>query len=135
MLAKATKYEYLTEEVDLAPLLDVVFILLIFFIVTASFVKEQGIPINKPLSTANQKTHPSIVLQVLESGHIRIQNRPVDVRAIQPITTRLMAENPDADVVVKLAKRAKTQDIVKAIDALQKARVLYPPVSLIDGDL
>jgi len=119
------------QEVDLTPMLDVIFIMLIFFIVTASFAKESGLALNKPEPSNDQSTQKSIVLQVLEAGHITIQGQPVDVRAIKPTITRLIAENPEAEVAVRLHKRAKTHNIVKAIDALHAAKVIHPPISLI----
>lgn len=121
-------------EVDITPMLDVVFIMLIFFIVTASFVKESGIGINKPESTDNsdqQSDIKPIVVEVNDLSEIRIQNRLVDYRAVKPTVTRLKAESPEAAVIVKVDKSAKTKAIVHAVDGIRDAGVLTPSVSMI----
>jgi biopolymer transport protein ExbD len=89
------------EEVNLTPLLDIVFIMLIFFIVTASFVNEKGLDINKPDATS-EKTPPSddknraIVIAIDGRGIVSIDNRDIDVRAVRANVVRLKAERPKA---------------------------------------
>lgn len=119
-------------DVDLTPMLDVIFIMLIFFIVTASFVKESGLAINSPPASKEKSSHSPIVLEVLQAGRITIEDSPVDARAIKPMITRLIAEQPDASVAVRVHKSAKTQHVVQALDALKAAKVNQPPVSLIE---
>lgn len=120
-------------DIDITPMLDVVFIMLIFFIVTASFVKESGIDINKPESSQtppeDNQTRP-IVVEVNELNEIRIQNRLVDHRAVKPTITRLKAEKPEAAVVVKVNEKSKTKAVIKAIDGIRDAGVLTPSVSI-----
>lgn len=118
-------------DVDLTPMLDVVFIMLIFFIVTASFVKESGLAINKPAPSVVTASQPPIVLEVLQAGLITIQSKPVGHRAVKPMMTRLIAEKPDAQVAVRVHKSAKTKHIIQALDALKAANVAQPPVSFI----
>ncbi len=118
-------------EVDLTPMLDVVFIILIFFIVTASFIKESGLTLNSPLASEDKAKHSPIVLEVLQAGRIKIEGIAVDARAIKPVVTRLTAEKPDASVVVRVHKSSKTQHVVTVLDALKSANVDQPPVSLI----
>ncbi len=119
------------QDVDLTPMLDVVFIMLIFFIVTASFIKEEGLALNSPPPSTGAKLEHSIVLEVLQANKITIANRPVEIRSIKPTIVRLKAESPNAQVSVRLHRRAKTQTVVAAIDALAAANVLQPPMSLI----
>ena len=90
-------------EIDLTPMLDVVFIMLIFFIVVASFIKEAGVEVNRP--DDNQQTDPedsiSIVVEVAADNQIWMENRRVDVRAVRANIQRLLAEDPEAPVTVK----------------------------------
>ncbi len=97
-------------EIDLTPMLDVVFIMLIFFIVTASFIKESGIEITRPDSTSETPMEDSkvknIVFQVTANDEIWTDGRRVDIRAVQAIVDRLHAENPDAAVVISAHKES-----------------------------
>ncbi len=89
-----------TEEIDLTPMLDVVFIMLIFFIVTATFVKEIGLDVNSPDKNQNVKDadKQSIVVQITNRDRIRIRGRDIDFRAGRAHQKRLHAENPDSPV-------------------------------------
>lgn len=123
-------------DIDITPMLDVVFIMLIFFIVTASFVKESGIDINKPESKENSDNTPEsrpIVVEVNDLSEIRIANRLVDYRAVKPTITRLKAERPDAAVIVKVDKKSKTKAVVQAVDGIRDAGVMAPSVSVSSG--
>lgn len=121
-------------DIDITPMLDVVFIMLIFFIVTASFVKESGIDINKPAAdTASQPTASPIVVEVTDLGEIMIQGRFVDHRSIRPTIIRLRAESPDSSVIVRVDTEAKTKQLVQAIDGIRAAKVELPSVSLVQG--
>jgi biopolymer transport protein ExbD len=97
-------------EIDLTPMLDVVFIMLIFFIVTASFLKESGIEITRPDATTETPQEDSkvknIVFQVTANDEIWSEGRRIDIRAVQAIVDRLHAENPDAAVVISANKKS-----------------------------
>ena len=112
-------------EIDLTPMLDVVFIMLIFFIVVASFIKEAGIEVNRP--DDNQPQDPndafSIVVEVASDGQIWMENRRVDVRAVRANIQRLLAEDPEAPVTVKVEKGAKSGVVVDVADAAREAGV------------
>ena len=112
-------------EIDLTPMLDVVFIMLIFFIVVASFIKEAGIEVNRP--DDNQQSDPndsvSIVVEVASDGQIWMENRRVDVRAVRANIQRMLAEDPEAPVTVKVEKGAKTGVVVDIADAAREAGV------------
>jgi len=115
-------------------MLDVVFIMLIFFIVTASFVKETGIGINSPQTTRSESpTTQPIVVEISANNIIRIQNFEVSESAIKSTIVRLRAESPDAAVVVRLDPNAKTDAMIAAIDGIKAAKVELPSVSLIKG--
>jgi biopolymer transport protein ExbD len=122
-------------EIDLTPMLDVVFIMLIFFIVTASFVKESTIDLNLP---EKQETPPppsaenaSIFITISANNEILMEGRRVDVRAVRANIARMHAESPEAPVIVKAAAKAAAKTFVAVADAAREANVynisLVPP--------
>ena len=111
-------------EIDLTPMLDVVFIMLIFFIVTASFIKEAGIEINRPeASTANKKENVNILVAVSPTNEIWIDKRRVDKRAVRSVIERMHAENPKGAVVVQADNASNTETVVHVIDEARAAGV------------
>ena len=110
--------------IDMTPMLDVVFIMLIFFIVTASFVKEAGIDVNRPeAATAVKKDRANILIAIYDKGEIWINKRRIDVRAVQANIERLHAENPQGTVVIQADKKATTETLIKVMDASRAAGV------------
>ena len=123
-------------DIDITPMLDVVFIMLIFFIVTASFVKESGIDLNKPPKAPPSEEQPEdkpIVVEIDKLNEIRIDKNIVDHRAIKATVTRLKAERPEAAVVVKVDPKAQTKAIIQAVDGIKSANVPQPTISLSDS--
>jgi biopolymer transport protein ExbD len=111
-------------EVNLTPMLDVVFIMLIFFIVTSSFVKEAGIDVTPPsAATAEPAEQGNILVAITENGDVWINKRSVDIRAVRVNIERLHAENPRAGVVIQADKRAQTGVLVEVMDASRLAGV------------
>ena len=111
-------------EVNLTPMLDVVFIMLIFFIVTASFVKEAGIDVNRPdAATAEKKTKGNILVAITENGQIWSDKRQVDPRALRANIERLHAENPQGSVVIQADKNSKNGLLVLVMDSARLAGV------------
>ena len=111
-------------EVNLTPMLDVVFIMLIFFIVTASFVKEAGIDVNRPdAATAEKKTKGNILVAITENGQIWIDKRQVDPRALRANIERLHAENPQGSVIIQADKNSKNGLLVLVMDSARLAGV------------
>ena len=111
-------------EVNLTPMLDVVFIMLIFFIVTASFVKESGIDVNRPdAQTAEKKEQGNILVAISSSGQIWIDKRQVDPRALRANIERLKAENPQGSVVIQADTDSKNGLLVKVMDAARQAGI------------
>jgi biopolymer transport protein ExbD len=105
-------------------MLDVVFIMLIFFIVTASFVKESGIDITRPpAATAERKERGNILVAITESDQIWIDRRQVDPRALRANIERLHAENPQGSVVIQADERSKNGLLVQVMDAARLAGV------------
>jgi biopolymer transport protein ExbD len=111
-------------EIDITPMLDVVFIMLIFFIVTASFVKESGIEVNRPdASTSNAKPRANILIAISDTGEIWINKRRVDESQVRANIERMHAENPQGTVVIQADEEAKTKQLVAVMDAARAAGV------------
>lgn len=122
------------EEINMTPMLDVVFIMLIFFIVTASFVKEAGVDVNRPeAATAVKKERANILVAISEQGEIWINKRQVDVRAVQANIERLKAENPQGSVVIQADKKATTETLIKVMDASRAAGVFDVSIAAQEG--
>ena len=110
--------------IDLTPMLDVTFNMLIFFIVTTSFVKEAGIEVNRPVAvTAERQERGSILVAITESGQVWIDKRNVDVRSVRANIERLRAENPQAGVVIQADEDSKNGILVQVMDAAREAGV------------
>lgn len=110
--------------IDLTPMLDVVFILLIFFIVTTSFVRETGIEVNRPkASTSVSKPKANILIAINSTGQIWIDKREVDVRAVRANVERLRALNPEGGVVIQADGASQTGTLVKVMDQIRLAGV------------
>jgi biopolymer transport protein ExbD len=110
--------------IDITPMLDVVFIMLIFFIVTATFVKEAGIDVNRPdAATAVKQEKANILIAINANNEIWIDRRRIDIRAVRPNIERLHAENPQGSVVIQADKESKTETLIKVMDAARSAGV------------
>lgn len=110
--------------IDITPMLDVVFIMLIFFIVTASFVKESGIDVNRPqASTATTKERANILIAISANDEIWIDKRRIDARSIRAVIERLHAQNPQGSVVIQADRKSTNDKLVKVMDAARKAGV------------
>jgi len=111
-------------QIDITPMLDVVFIMLIFFIVTASFVKESGIDVNRPdAATATVKERGNILVAITDTNQIWIDRRQVDPRSVRANIERLHAENPQGAVVIQADKNSKNGLLVQVMDASRQAGV------------
>lgn len=111
-------------EINMTPMLDVVFIMLIFFVVTASFLKETGVDVSRPqASTAVLKEHGNILVGITASDEVWIDRRRVDIRAVRSNIERLRAENPEGAVVIQADTAAKTGLLVQVIDQARMAGV------------
>jgi len=116
-----------TEEdscIDMTPMIDVIFIMLIFFIVTASFVKESGIDINRPDAvTSTKKELANILVAINEKDEIWIDKRRIDIRSIRPMIERLHSQNPQGSVVIQADKKSTNEKLVMVMDAARQAGV------------
>ncbi len=112
-------------EINLTPMLDVVFIMLIFFIVTASFVKEAGLDVNRPDNQQQQEQTESenILIQIRENDEIWLDRRLIDPRALRANIERRHAENPQGSVVVQANAKSSNKMLVLVMDAARLAGV------------
>lgn len=111
-------------QIDLTPMLDVVFIMLIFFIVTATFIKEAGVEVNRPeASTAQPKENVNILVAINAANEIWMDKRRVDKRAVRANIERLHAENPKGAVVIQADNKSQTETVAAVLDAAREAGV------------
>jgi biopolymer transport protein ExbD len=110
-------------EVNITPLLDIVFILLIFFIVTATFLREKGIDVRTPEDTPEEVRTippPALVLSVMEDGFVRVNNvRIIDPASVKPVVQEFVAREPSGVVIVSAARNSKSGIVVKVMDQAQ----------------
>ena len=113
--------------IDLAPMLDFVLNLLIFFIITAVFVKEVGITVSRPSNKQQQvetkKNNAPILVSISATGEIGMDRRVIDLRSVRANIERFHAERPDAPVIVASHKEAPTGILVQVIDQVRQGGV------------
>lgn len=112
------------QQIDLTPMLDVVFIMLIFFIVTTSFIKETGIDINRPsAATAEKKSKGNILIAITQNGEIWLDKRQIDIRAVRANIQRMKAKFPQSAVIIQSDTESKTGTLVRVMDQIRLAGV------------
>lgn len=112
------------DEINLTPMLDVVFIMLIFFIVTATFIKEAGVQVERPdTSTADKQEDAAILIAISEADEIWIDRQERDPRAVRDIIERLHAENPKGSIVIQADEESSNEMLVVVMEAAKAAGV------------
>jgi biopolymer transport protein ExbD len=120
-------------EINLTPMLDVVFIMLIFFIVTATFIKEPGTDILRPEAlTAEVKPTVSVLVGINAANEIWIDKKRVDVRSVRANLERLIAENPKGGLVVQADAAAKNELLMEVLNAARGAGIQQVAVATED---
>ncbi len=123
-------------EVNMTPMLDIVFIMLIFFIVTATFIRESGLDVSRPDDDEEEqkKSEQAILIQINEENDIYINRRIVDLRAVRANVERLRAENPKSPVVIQTERGARMGILVEIMDQALEAKA---PVSIapLEGEI
>jgi biopolymer transport protein ExbD len=110
--------------IDLTPMLDVVFIMLIFFIVTSSFIKESGIEVQRPeAQSASPQDKGNILIAVTADGQIWLDKQAVDLRSVRAHVERLRVDQPEGAVVVQADRDARTGLVVQVMDQARQAGV------------
>ncbi len=121
-ISAARRSSRTTAELNIAPLIDMVFILLIFFLVNTSFVKETGIDVNRPTaSTAVVKDKGTIMIGVDSNNLVYMVHRQIDVRAVRANVERALAENPEGGVVVVPDKTSDAGVVIAVMDGCRQA--------------
>ena len=116
-------------EIDLTPMLDVVFIMLIFFVVTASFVKETGIHVARPQPQVGEAGKRNILLTVTAGNEIWLGERRVDARSVRATIERLHAGNPEAAVLIRAHEDSDTEVFAGIADQSREAGVYDVSIS------
>lgn len=117
-------------DIDMTPMLDIVFIMLIFFIVTTSFVKESGIDVNRPSAqTATRKEQGNIIVSIKANGDVWIDKRQIDIRAVRANVSRLHAEQPLGAVVIAADKEAKVNILTQVMDQIRLAGIMNASIA------
>jgi len=130
MSRKDEKPEEEAQAIDLTPMLDVVFIMLIFFIVTATFIKETGIEVNRPEATmAEAKEDAAILIAVNANNEIWIDKQQVDPRGVKTQVERLQAENPKGTVVIQADSEADMEMVIAIAEATRDLGITNVAVS------
>ncbi|PHR29395.1 MAG: biopolymer transporter ExbD [Desulfotalea sp.] len=113
-----TKRQYDSESmINMAPLVDLIFLLLIFFIVTTSFVRETGIEVDRPsASTAVAQQKGNILIGISEEGLVFFDNKEIDVRAVRAHVERALAETPETGVVIVADRASHTGVVIQVMD-------------------
>ena len=112
------------EDINLTPMLDVVFSLLIFFIVTANFIKEPGLEVNRPdAETSAIQENAAILIAIGATNDIWIDGRRIDVRQVKANITKLLADNPQGSVVIQADEKATADSIIAVMDQSREAGV------------
>jgi len=120
MKARAAQAETEETGIDLAPMLDFVLNLLIFFIITTSFVKEAGVLVNRAEAlTAEHKQNGNILIAIRPSGEIWMDKKPVDIRDVRSMIERLHAERPDDTVVIIADRDSQTGVLTQVMDQVK----------------
>jgi len=122
-------------EVDLTPMLDVVFIMLIFFIVTATFIREKGLDVLRPdeSDTPPPPNMQAIVISIDANNDVWIEARIVDERAVRANVERLRAETPDAPVLVQADREANTGVVIRTMDQAKQAGAAAVSIAAIEN--
>ena len=111
-------------EINMTPMLDVVFIMLIFFIVSTSFVRESGIDVNRPSAqTSESQTRTAVMLALSAEEEIWLDRKLIDIRMVRPTIERMKLEQAELSVVVQADEESSTGQLVKLIDQLRLAGV------------
>ncbi len=112
-------------EIDMTPMLDIVFIMLIFFIVTTSFVKEAGVEMQRPSgkSASTTKVKANVLVTINSQGQVVIDGKEVDIRSVRANVEKTLAESPDASVIVQAHKDSDTDILVGVVNAAKEAGI------------
>lgn len=119
-------------DVNITPLLDIVFIMLIFFIVTATFIREPGTDITRPPADTSADAKPAILVAINSANEIWIDKEQVDLDAVRIVAAQLRSENPRGGAVIQVDEEAETRFLVQVMDQLGAAGVQQVVIATLD---
>lgn len=109
-------------EIDMMPLIDMIFILLIFFLVTASFVKESGVEVNRPeAASAEMKEATGMIIGITAEGYVFINREQVELRRVRGLVEIFLAENSDGGVIIDADGDSVTSRLISVLDQCRLA--------------
>jgi len=119
-----TESDYQPVHINVIPLIDVMFFLVLFFVATSSFIRETGVDVNRPAAkSAELQEKGNIIISVTKNGEIWVDRRKVDIRALRANVERMYAENPGSSVIIAADEDAQTGLLVAALDEARLAGV------------
>ena len=121
MARKVQKADDEAGAIDLTPMLDVVFIMLIFFIVTASFVKEPGVEVNRPDANTSKLVKTPIMIAITDEDKVWINKNEVDVRQVKTQVQALLSETPKGTIVIQADKEANIKTLTEVAQEAREA--------------
>lgn len=128
-----TDSEYQPVHINVIPLIDVMFFLVLFFVATSSFIRETGVDVNRPTArSAVQQDKANIIISVTANGEVWIDRRKVELRALRANVERLYAENPGSSVIIAGDETAPIGLLVTALDEARLAGVQNVAVAAYD---
>ena len=111
-------------DINMSPMVDMTFLLLIFFLVTTTFVKESGVDVNRPVaSTTESKENTNIVIGVTKDGMIYIENQIIDIRSVRSRMERFKSEIPDGNVVITADRDSLFGVAIEVLDQVRMAGI------------
>ncbi len=120
MSARKSRIENTAAEADMTPMLDIVFILLIFFIVTTSFVKEEGIMVNRPkMNKSQNQSAPAMLIKISDTGIVTFNGKPVDIERVPARIENFIATNDSSSVIVIPSYDTRHEDVVSVLDSVK----------------
>ncbi|MBI1366257.1 MAG: biopolymer transporter ExbD [Alphaproteobacteria bacterium] len=121
------------DDINITPLMDITFIMLIFFIVTSTFVKEPGVKVDRPeAQTATTRKFASILIAITADNKVWIDKKNIDLNAVRATVEQMRAENPKGTAVVQVDKDADTRYLVEVVEQVRQAGITDVAVSTLD---
>lgn len=110
-------------DLNMTPLIDMVFILLIFFMVTANFVRESGVDVERPVAQTSESKNPSVIVSIDHNNVVWVDNKTLDVRAVRSWMAHFLSEAPEGAVIIAADNKSSTGVMIQVLDGCREAGV------------
>jgi biopolymer transport protein ExbD len=135
-MARKHSFQEEDAEINMTPMLDIVFIMLIFFIVTTSFIKETGIDPERPeAETAITQARGNILIAISEVGQVWMEKRPVEITQVRALVENARAESPESSVVIIADEKSPTGILIQVMDQVRLGGVTNVSVAAEEGGI